>query len=79
MSTLGFIQALVSIASTLVSYFRDKQMMDAGAAEEALKGLKLSSDAINAAIQTKLDVDKRTSGPDAAGKLQRDDANLYRD
>lgn len=79
MSILDFIQALVSIVSTLVSYFRDKQMMDAVAAKETLAHLQGASEAIDAAIKTRLDVDKSTSGPDAAGKLRDDPSNLYRD
>ena len=79
MNYLAVVSTLVSIVSTIVAYFKDKQLMDAGVAEEALRHLQGAADAINAAVQTKMDVDARTSGPDAAGKLSRDDANLYRD
>jgi hypothetical protein len=76
---ISFIATLVSIVSTITSYLKDRQAIEAGAAEDALKHLQGASDALNAAIKTKLDVDQRTSGHDAAGKLRDDSANLYRD
>ena len=79
MNYLAIVQTLISIVSTVANYFKDRQLIEAGVAKEALRHLQGASDAINAAVQTKLDVDKRTSGPDAAGKLRDDPGNLYRD
>lgn len=79
MNWLSFVTTLVSVVSAIVAYLKDRQAIEAGVAEEALKHLQAASDAIRQAAQTKLDVDRRTSGPDAAGKLRDDSANLYRD
>lgn len=49
MSILSLINALLSLAGAALKYAADKQLMDAGAAQSAAKGLLEAMDAVETA------------------------------
>lgn len=49
MTILGIIKLLLSLANTIGEYVKNKQLMDAGASEAMLRGLKDANDAITRA------------------------------
>jgi len=46
MGFVSLLKGLLSLASMLAEYLRDKQLMDAGAAKAALEGIRAADDAI---------------------------------
>ena len=68
MGVLGLIKAVLSLANVLMKYASDKQLMDAGAAKSALKGLKQANAAIDKARlareSVKHDPDSMRDDPD---------------
>lgn len=49
MNALTLLKGLVALVTSIANYFRDKRLMEAGAAESVLKGLNDANDAIDRA------------------------------
>lgn len=58
MNALTLLKGLVSLVTSIANYFRDKRLMEAGAAEAILKGLNDANDAIARASVARSNADK---------------------
>ncbi|MEK9751597.1 MAG: hypothetical protein VW338_00075 [Rhodospirillaceae bacterium] len=56
MSILGILQAVLSLANTLMGYVSDRNLMDAGEAKSVAKGLSDAMDAIHRAKRARASV-----------------------
>lgn len=79
MAWLSAIGSLIGLANALVGWLQSRQQISAAQAELISAQLTGAMDEIKSAIKTRMDVDARVSGPDAADKLRRDKAGFFRD
>lgn len=56
MNFLAILKLLLALADNLTSYLHDRQLMEAGAAQETLKNIKGAQDAISKAEAIRRDV-----------------------
>ena len=57
MNIVGLLKLILSLASTLAEYAKNKQLMDAGASEAILKGVRDADDAIRRADSARNNAD----------------------
>ena len=68
MNFVSILKILLSLASTIAGYVRDRQLMNAGAAESILKGLNDANDAIARANAARANVDSLPVNADEANR-----------
>jgi hypothetical protein len=73
MGVLAILRAVLSLASALMGYVRDRQLMDAGEAKQLSAGLQESLDAISRAKRARqsVDPDGVPDDPDNRDTLRR--------
>lgn len=68
MNAVGILKAILSLAATLAEYFKNKQLMDAGAAQAVLKGIRDADDAIARANAARNNADSLPVSDDPANR-----------
>lgn len=64
MNIVSIIKLVLSLASSLAQYAHDKKLMDAGAAQSVLEGLKNANEAIYRANAARADAAKLPDNPE---------------
>lgn len=70
MAWLGLVGAILKLLNGLTGYFRDKKLIDAGAAAQAKGALDAALDAIRKANDARAAADRSNADP---GRLRNDD------
>lgn len=71
MNFVAILKIALSLASKLAEYVQNKQLMDAGASEALLKGLRDADDAINRANNARANVDSLPVESDPQNRSRR--------